>query len=193
METTSATLLDLLRTSPDEVAWGRLNELYRPLLLDWLQRDPVLRNDAEDLAQEILMVVYRELPDFERKRKGSFRKWLRTILDFRVKGHRRNSQSTPLPLGMETDDGPLAELVDDHSELAQRWDREHDAYVVDHLLKLIAKEFIELHVRAFRRHVLDGVRPAETAKELGVSIAVVWQAKSRILRRLRELGKGLRD
>src|SRR5262245_39393728 len=47
-------------------------------------------------------------------------------------------------------------------------------------------------VRAFRRFVLDGVKPAKlVADELGVSVHVVLNAKSRILARRREVGRGL--
>ena len=190
---TSTSLLDQLRQSPDQDSWRRLTDLYRPLILSWLQRDPFLANDAEDLVQEILMVVHGELPGFERQRTGSFRKWLRAIMNHQVQGHRRKRRSLPQALGVEPDEGPFAQLVDDRSELAQRWDQEHDEYVVGCLLKVIADEFIDLHVRAFRRHVLDGASAAETAKGLGVSVDVVWKAKSRILARLRELGEGLLD
>jgi RNA polymerase sigma-70 factor (ECF subfamily) len=190
---TSASLLDRLRQCPNEESWRRLDDLYRPLILRWIERDPALRQDSEDLAQEILSVVVRELPEFKRERTGSFRKWLRTIMDNRVKGHRRKRQHRPQALGLEPDEGPLAELADDHSELSQRWEQEHNEYVVARLLKLIADEFIDLHVRAFRRHVLDGDSAEETAAELCVNVNVVLLAKSRILARLREVGKGLLD
>ncbi len=189
---TSTSLLERLCQCPDEEAWRRLTDLYRPLLLSWLARDPSLGNDAEDLAQEILMVVHRELAGFKRQRTGSFRKWLRAIMNHQIQWHRRKRQSLPQTVGMGAE-GPLAQLEDDRSDLAQRWDREHDENVVGSLLKLIADEFIDLHVRAFRRNVLDGASTAETAKELGVTVDVVWKAKSRILARLRVLGEGLLD
>ncbi len=190
---TSASLLDRLRQCPDEESWRRLDDLYRPLILRWIERDPALRQEADDLAQEILSVVVRELHGFERERTGSFRKWLRTIMDHRVKGYRRKRQHGPQALGIEPDEGPLAQLAEDHSELSQRWEQEHNEHVVGRLLRLIAEEFIDLHVRAFRRHVLEGASASETAGELGVSDNVVLLAKSRILARLREVGKGLLD
>ena len=84
-------------------------------------------------------------------------------------------------------------MADDRSELAQRWDQEHNLYVVHRLLELMADEFSDTHVSAFRRVVLDEVKPALAAEELGVSVNVVLLAKSRILQRLREVAKGLLD
>jgi RNA polymerase sigma-70 factor (ECF subfamily) len=191
---TSTSLLDRLRDCPDdEQSWQRLVDIYRPLILRWLQRDPALGADAEDLAQEILSVVYRELPSFQRQRTGSFRKWLRTIAAYRVRGHYRARQSRPRTLGAEPDEGPLAELADDNSEQAQHWDREHNEHVVRQLIEMMAREFSDRDVLAFRRVVLDEVKPAQVAEELGVSINVVLLARSRILQRLREVGKGLLD
>lgn len=40
---------------------------------------------------------------------------------------------------------------------------------------------------AFWRTTIDEIAPAAVADELGVSIESVWQARSRVLRRLREL------
>ena len=190
---TSTSLLDRLRQCPEEDSWRRLTDLYRPLILSWLQRDPFLVNDAEDLAQEILMVVHRELPGFERQRTGSFRKWLLAIMNHQVQGHRRKRRSLPQPLAMEAEEGPLAQLVDDRSELAQRWDQEHNEHVVRRLLELMAGEFSDTHLRAFRRVVLHEVKPALAAEELGVSVNVVLLARSRILQRLREVARGLLD
>src|SRR5260370_8902243 len=76
---TSLSLLDRLRTQPDDEGWRRLDALYRPLIRQWLMRDPTLRDEAEDLVQEVLTVLVRELPHFQRERPGSFRFCLRPI------------------------------------------------------------------------------------------------------------------
>ena len=45
----------------------------------------------------------------------------------------------------------------------------------------------------FKRNVLDEVSAQDVAKELGVSVASVHTAKSRIMRRLRETAADLID
>ena len=77
---TSASLLERLRTAPDEAAWRRLHDLYHPLIRRWLLRDPTLREEADDLVQEVMAVLVRELPAFQRQRTGSFRRWLRSAV-----------------------------------------------------------------------------------------------------------------
>ena len=74
MNPTSQSLLERLkRPRPDAADWRRLHDLYRPLIGQWLARMSDLRNEADDLAQEVLVVVFRELPNFERRREGPAR------------------------------------------------------------------------------------------------------------------------
>jgi RNA polymerase sigma-70 factor (ECF subfamily) len=64
----------------DEQAWRRLVELYRPLVLFWCSRGGVAAGDAEDVAQEVLVCMARDLDGFKRDRPGdTFRGWLRVV------------------------------------------------------------------------------------------------------------------
>ena len=57
------------------------------------------------------------------------------------------------------------------------------------VLESIRAEFEPRTWQAFWRIVVDGQSPAEVAATLGMSLPAVYQAKSRVLRRLRrELG-----
>jgi DNA-directed RNA polymerase specialized sigma24 family protein len=80
MTQTSVTLLDRLKMAgPEASDWSRLQGIYQPLIRRWLARVPGLGAEAENLAQEVFVVLIRELPRFERQRKGSFRAWLRQV------------------------------------------------------------------------------------------------------------------
>jgi RNA polymerase sigma-70 factor (ECF subfamily) len=190
---TSASLLERLRTTPDEAAWRRLDELYRPLIRRWLLRDPSLGNEAEDVIQDVMSVLVRELPDFHRRRHGSFRRWLRTITAHRLGAFYRSRRNRPLALGSPLEDSPLMQLADPHSELGSQWDREHDRHVLSCLMELIAPLFEPTTLAAFRRVAVEGVAPARAAEELGVSHNAVLVAKSRVLNRLRQEAEGLID
>jgi len=190
---TSASLLERLRTSPDEAAWRRFDDLYRPLIRRWLLRDPSLREEAEDVIQEIMGVLFRELPAFQRRRNGSFRRWLRTITAHRLGAFYRSRKNRPVALGSPLEDSPLMQLADPKSELGRQWDREHDAHVMNRLMELIAPQFEPSTLAAFRRVAVDGISPAQVAEELGLSLNAVLLAKSRVLSRLRQEAKGLVD
>src|SRR5262245_8209578 len=86
MDRTSVSLLDRLRQArPDASDWKRFQGVYLPLIQRWLSRIPGLGDEAEDLAQDVLVVLVREIPRFQRQREGSFRAWLRQVTVNRVR------------------------------------------------------------------------------------------------------------
>ena len=120
MPETSASLFERLRQAPDADAWERLVDLYTPLIREWLSRHALTNDDVEDVVQEVMAVLVRKLPDFQREpRTGSFRRWLRTITVHRVLAHHRARQHRPKAIGGPLDECPLAQL-NDHQERTQR-------------------------------------------------------------------------
>lgn len=190
---TSLSLLERLQTQPAESDWQLLVDLYDPLIRAWLRRDPSLGDEADDTTQEVMKVLLRELPRFRHERPGSFRSWLRAITVHRLKAFWRQRQRRPRALGQTASGSNLLELEDPASELSRQWDRDHDEHVVERLLKLIEPEFTAPTWQAFRRVAVEGARPAQAATELGVSVNAVLLAKSRVLKRLRDAGRGLID
>ncbi len=194
MSQTSISLLERLRLHPESADWKRLVELYTPLVRRWLLRQDVPAADADDLTQDVLAVVVRELVEFEHnQRPGAFRAWLRAITVNRLRGYRRGRQHSPHDGDNSDAARRLEQLEDPHSSLNQLWDEEHDRYILGRLMKLIEPEFPVAWWLAFRRHVVEGARASEVAKELDVSVNVVLLSKSRILRRLRQEAADLVD
>jgi RNA polymerase sigma-70 factor (ECF subfamily) len=187
MNTTSFSLLERLKHArPDAPDWQKLQDIYLPLIHAYLGRLSGLGNEADDLAQEILLVLVRELPSFERKRHGSFRAWLRQITVNRVRAHWKSKHRRPRAgLGAEAE-GFLAQLEDPRSELSRQWDRDHDKQVFRKLLALVQTDFEPATWQAFTRFFLDGLPAAQVGQELGMSENAVMQAKFRVLKRLRQ-------
>ena len=80
MSSTSTSLLERLQKQPDEAAWRRLVEVYTPLIRHSLRVAGIQADDVDDLVQEVLGAVVRDLPVFQHNgRAGPFRAWLRGI------------------------------------------------------------------------------------------------------------------
>jgi RNA polymerase sigma factor (sigma-70 family) len=193
MSETPVSLLERLRLRPDAADWQRLVDLYRPLLESWLRRQGVQPADADDLVQDVLTVLPRELPRFQRVRQGAFRSWLRGILANRLRGFWRDRRHRPQAAGDSDFAHLLEQMEDPASDLSRRWDEEHDAHVIQQLLSSIEHEFTPATWQAFRRQVLDEARAAVVAAELGISVNAVLIARSRVLRRLRREARDLID
>jgi RNA polymerase sigma-70 factor, ECF subfamily len=186
VEPTSLSLIDRLKVArPEDNEWERLQGIYLPLIQRWLRRVPGLASEADDLAQEVFVVVIRELGRFERRREGSFRAWLRTITANKAKRYCSRRDRLPA-IVMDSAEGFLEQLVDSKSALAREWDREHDEHVVQKLLATVKGDFGATTWAAFCRLALDGFPAARVAEELGMPENAVLLAKSRVMRRLRQ-------
>jgi RNA polymerase sigma-70 factor (ECF subfamily) len=188
---TSVSLLERLAGTPTDDDWRRLHDLYQPLLHSWMARAGVAASDADDLAQEVLLVVFREVGDFERRGRGAFRSWLRTILAHRVRDYFRGRKYLPTATGDSDFLRQLDELESPDSALSRQWDREHDEHVIASLLRRVQGDFAPATCQAFLRHALEGEPAARVAEELGLSLNSVVLAKSRVLKRLRHEVGGL--
>jgi RNA polymerase sigma-70 factor (ECF subfamily) len=193
MDSTSQSLLLRARAGED-TAWRRVVDLYQPLIYGWLVRQKVVPQEAADLAQDVLASVVRGLERFEHSgRPGAFRSWLRTITVNRASEFWRTRGRQAASPGGDAFADVLQQLADPNSALSRRWDEEHDQHVLSRLLALMEQEFEPATLRAFRRLTLDEAAPRDVAGELGMTVAAVYAAKSRVLQRLRQEAEGLLD
>src|SRR6516164_1832099 len=188
---TSVSLLERLAGAPTDDDWRRLLDLYQPLLRAWVARAGVPASDADDLVQDVLLVVFREVAGFEWRGQGAFRAWLRTILAHRVRDYFRGQKYRPTATGDSDFLRRLDELESPESALSRLWDREHDKHVAASLMRRVQGDFEPATWQAFRRHVLEGEPAVRVAEELGLALNSVLMAKSRVLKRLRQEAAGL--
>ena len=192
MNETSISLLDRLRCSTESENWNRLVELYTPLIRAWLRKYDVQDSDAEDLVQEVLLAVSKDLAKFDHSgHPGAFRGWLKAIMVNRLRKFWRARDRRPQARGDSDIDARLAQLDDPASEMSQIWNREHDRYVLRQLMALAEPHFEPNTWKAFRRVALEGAKPHVAAQEMGISLNAVCLAKSRVIRRLRQEAAGL--
>jgi RNA polymerase sigma-70 factor, ECF subfamily len=181
---TSASLLDKVKHG-DSAGWLQLTDLYRPLVLWWCRRRVARREDAEDVAQEVLATVLTHLGTFDRQRPGSFRAWLKAITHFKLQEYWKDRRNHPVAAGGSDAKEALDRLPErlddasDEDELSERRILLHSA------LELLRPEFEAKTWEAAMR-TIDGELAAAVAADLGISRDAVYIAKSRVLARLRK-------
>jgi RNA polymerase sigma-70 factor (ECF subfamily) len=185
MDTTPASLLDRLRAATDRQAWERFVELYAPLLLNWARRLATNEADAEDLVQDVFALLLRKLPEFVYDPHRRFRGWLRTVLHNHWVTLRRNP-SAVLPPATAAVPEPLCPEGTEEEVEERR-------LLVARALRLVRQDFQPETWQAFWQFAVCDRPAAAVAAELGVRVDVVYTAKSRVLRRLRQEVAGLLD
>jgi RNA polymerase sigma-70 factor (ECF subfamily) len=177
-----------------EQAWQTLEGVYRPMIHQMLRSCGVVPQDVEDLTQEVMVKLFKDLHTFKHNgRPGAFRTWLRVVTSNCAREIWRSRRLRPQALGDSEFQRLVDELEQPDSELARRWDRDHDAHVLRCLLKDLGSEFEPTTLLAFRRLTLEGATPQQVAEETGMNLGAIYMAKSRVLRRLREEAADLLD
>lgn len=191
---TSLSLLARAQADASDEAWVRLTAVYSPLLRSWLLRFGVAPFDADDLTQDVLLTVARELPRFDHSgRAGAFRSWLRAIVAHRVRDFWRSRKARPPATGGSQWIEQLQQLEDESSSLSREWDLDHDRQVMSRLLEQVRPRVEPKTWLAFHRQMFDGQRADAVAEELGIPLNSVYVARSRVLAMLRREAVGLLD
>jgi RNA polymerase sigma-70 factor (ECF subfamily) len=184
---TSRSLLERIKAD-EPAAWDQLVTLYAPLVFHWCRRWDLQEQDAADVCQEVFQAVASHVAEFRKERKGdTFRGWLRTITQNKVRDHFRRLDREPGAVGGTDAQARLAQLpapaepdsgsaVPDHAERG----------LFFRLLESIRAEFEERTWQAFWRTAVAGQMPRDVAVDLGMTPGAVRVAKSRVLHRLRE-------
>ncbi|MCP4594445.1 MAG: sigma-70 family RNA polymerase sigma factor [bacterium] len=183
-DSTRQTLLLRLRNRTDQLSWQEFHERYGELLFRYARGRGASAADAEDVVQDVEMYLFKAMEGFEYDAaKGRFRTYLRTAVTHAM-GRRAKKQARQ----GEVLDPQTLDYLSAGVEAGedQRWEREWRLHRLRWALREIATDVEPATLEAFRQHVLVGTSVEETAKQLDISTASVYQAKSRILKRVKQ-------
>ena len=182
-----ASLIFRLQENQDD-AWQELVDLFAPLIFHWCIRLDLNPSDSSDVMQEVFAVVAKSIARFHLQDEGGLRGWLWTITQNKVRDFYRKNRRQINAIGGSAArcqlDGIADPFIDySHEEITS----EHESKrLVRRALKLIENDFQPSTWTAFWRATIDGHDTNWIAQDLGISPNSVRQAKSRVLRRLRE-------
>ena len=184
----STTLLEQVRKrQPD--AWRRLVNLYGPVVYRWCRRLGLADADAADAVQEVFAAVAAHVAEFRRDREeDSFGAWLRTITRNKVRDHFRRGCDQPAAKGGTDAYEQMLDLSASQEEsLLRTSGLGPDRQFLHRALEVVRAEFENSTWEAFCRVVVESQSPTEAAQAMGLSVHAVYMAKSRVLKRLRQI------
>ena len=179
MNTTRSSLLDRVRDLDNASSWVEFDKLYRPLLMHYARGRGLGATDAEEIAQQCLEVIVRQISGF--RKRSSFRSWLRAIVANKVKKHFRERKKWSTA-GADA----LADAVGTEEAPDAAWDRQWELAHLAYCMEDLRSYFAEHTVRAFQLYVIHEVPVAVIASLLGMTPNQIYVAKSRVTRRIKE-------
>ncbi|WP_231742007.1 RNA polymerase sigma factor [Stieleria varia] len=173
----------------DSEAWIRFTRLYGPLVYSWARRRNLQGEDAGDLVQEVFLAVASGIDRFEPKKGSGFRGWLWGIARHKITDLARAKTRGPIARGGSTANQFI------HAAPEESLDEPRDALaaLARRAAQLVKTDFQPTTWQAFWNVCVEGHQPNRVAEDLGISIASVYTAKSRVLARLRSELEGAID
>lgn len=180
----STSLIERLQAR-DEEGWRRFTVIYGPLVYGWARAAGLGDEDAADVGQEVFQAISTHIAGFRRESAGdSLRGWIWTIARNAIREHFRRRARRPKTVA---DNEALAELAEVPEPTAND---DATTRLAQRALDLIRTDFEPRTWQAFWRTAVEGQRAADVGRDLGLSTAAVYMARSRVLSRLRqELGE----
>jgi RNA polymerase sigma factor (sigma-70 family) len=183
---TRLSLLGRLRLTPtDDAAWSEFVERYGRQVYAWCRQWGLQEADAEDVTQNVLADLARQMRTFEYQPSGRFRSWLRTI------AHRAWCDLLSSRKATTTGSGDSAVLSLLHSveageDLLKHLDAECERELLEVAINQVRQRIEPATWEAFRLTAQEGLSGAETAERLGLQVAAVFKAKSRVQKMISE-------
>jgi RNA polymerase sigma-70 factor (ECF subfamily) len=185
---TRASLLIRIRDQGDHAAWSQFVDVYQPLIHGFARKHGLQEADAADLTQEVLRAVARaaERLDYD-PRRGSFRGWLFTVVRNKLRdfldAQRRQVQGSG-DTGVQRS---LNEQPAPADAPEEEWERAYERRLFTWAAEQVRAGVQASTWQAFWQTAVEGKSGQEVAQALGISVAAVYLAKSRVMARLKEL------
>jgi RNA polymerase sigma factor (sigma-70 family) len=189
---TSATLLRRLQQMPaDQAAWGEFTERYGRKIYGWCRQWNLQEADAQDVTQTVLLKLAEKMRSFVYDPGRSFRAWLKTVTrhawsDF------WDSRGQDIAAG-GSQAVQLFHVVEAREDLVQRLEGEFDREILEAAVARVRQRVTPRTWRAYEMTAVEGQSGAVAAQALGMKVATVFVAKSKVLKLLQEERRKLED
>lgn len=187
---THASLLHRLRDLRDEQAWQTFWERYRPKMHAWARGCGLKEDDAAEITSMVLAKLVKAMPEFEYDPRRRFRSWLKTVVRNAVKDFWRAEGRCPGGRGggdadkdLDWIEDPLVadSLVEQLNDRLESEERAAQAVIDQVKARVEPKTW-----SAFWMMAVEQRKGTEVSVQLGMPVASVHVAKSRVSAMLRE-------
>lgn len=197
---TRRSLLSRLRDLDDRESWRTFFDLYWRMLFNVARRAGLSEADAQDVVQETVVAVARQMPQFKYDRtKGTFKHWLFRIVRRRVADHLRRVYRQP-PKGelafdpiSEDEEAVTVAPSDSTGAFGEAWEQEWEQAVLEAAVAQVREQVNPKHFQVFDYCVRQGWPAGKVAATLGMNIAQVYLARHRVSHAVKSAARSINE
>jgi|688.fasta_scaffold563197_1 RNA polymerase sigma-70 factor (ECF subfamily) len=181
---TRHSLIQRLQDGGDDAAWEEFSSIYRPIIVRIALRKQLQFDDAEDLAQQVLLLVLKNIGKWKTDpARARFRTWLQIVVrnaTMNALSRRPKDQASGGTTSLEQ----LHQRPDKADSLwfDLEWQRETLRWVAQQ----VRGEFEPATWTAFWDTAIEQLSAQEVAERIGKSVGAVYIARSRVMQRIKQ-------
>lgn len=187
---TRTTLLQRLKDWEDQPSWQEFFDTYWKLIYSVALKSGLTETEAQDVVQETMISVAKQMPDFKYNRKiGSFKSWLLNLTRWRITDQFRKRGALSRFPSREPDDTQtyVEKMADENSpDLGTLWDAEWEKNILEAALGNVKRRLDPEKYQIFDFYVNKDWPPEKVAARFGISVSQVYLAKHRVTELLRD-------
>ncbi len=181
---TRHSLIQRLQDGGDNAAWEEFASIYRPVIVRIALRKQMQFDDAEDLAQQVLLLVLKNINKWKSDpARARFRTWLQTVV--------RNATMNALSRRPKDQ---ASGGTDSLQQLHQRpdkadslsFDLEWQREILRWVAQQVRGEFESTTWTAFWDTAIEQSPAQDVAEKIGKSVGAVYIARSRVMQRIKQ-------
>lgn len=189
-QTNVSLLLRIKDNADDPTAWREFVQRYGARIYDWCVNRRLQSADAEDVTQNVLVKLARNLNSFEYEQKLTFRGWLRRVTENAVTDFFRECKSRRLNQAIE-DSFEFLSDTEAPTELSSRLCKEFDLELLDIAKSRVQSRVSEKRWEAWKLVAVDNCNAKVVAEKLDMKLPTVYssrfQVQSMITEEVKEL------
>lgn len=191
LPTTRRSLLCRVKDPRDADAWQEFVQIYRPAIYRFARKRGLQPADADDLAQLVFAKVSEKVQDWDFEEKGgSFRAWILVVTRNAVINS-LTRRKPDIASGGTTMTQQLANYKIQQEQVDAELQHEYRRATFRHAAKIVRAEFTETTWQAFWLTSTENLATEVVVDQLGITMGALYAARSRVMRRLKEVVKQL--
>jgi len=189
---TRTTLLARLKNWRDDSSWEDFFDTYWKLIYGVAVKSGLTNEEAQDVVQETMFTVAKQMPSFKYDRKaGSFKAWLLNTTRWRIADQFRKRESLdashPSSDGTDTETRTADKMIDPASQdMNTLWDAEWGKNLMDAAIAKVKRRLDPQKYQIFDFWVHKEWAPEKIAETFSIPVTQVYLAKHRATTMIKE-------
>ncbi len=166
----------------DESAWCEFVDYYGPIIYRWCLYRKIQESDAEDIMQQVLLRLARNLPRFQYDPSKSFRAWVKTLTYHAYVDFLAEKSPNCIDAGV----WDILSTVGAREELLKHIEDEFDLEILELAMQRVRSRVEPATWDVFRLTALENRPAAEVGVMLGKQVSTVYALRSKVQKLIQE-------